>query len=695
MSNLRRLDLLKTHLLSKFPTSSLDRSLDEYRGRGEKINSSLLSQLYFEDGYDTLMKMRKAMTKNPLFNHYEEAEMPREKLRERVVQQIASLYFSFNLSYEVDKKWPLGKCHFCFGLAEHDLGLTTRFCVHIILYIDTLQNIGTKKHLELINRAYQLLDYGSFGMTELGHGSNVAKVETTATYDHNAREFIINSPTPTSAKWWIGAAGKTANMSVVFAQLIVDGVGRGVHAFVVPVRDYATHETLPGVILGDCGKKLSNDGIDNGFMLFKNYRVPYDALLDKYSWISPDGKFKTSFKNQDKRLAVMLGGLIRGRTAVVIGSEQNMRHALTIALRFSAIRKQFGLQNGPEVPILDYQTQRYRLIPHLARAFAIRTGGLFLCSNYIRIRPKIDNEPESDDINEHHAFLSAFKVVASSYGVACTQDCREAVGGLGYSSYSALGRLRANQDTHLTWEGDNTVLIQQAGKFIFKQIQRTFKGYKINAPTLSILKTDYEECKALKQSFENSQQLENEKMLMELIEFKFNHLLHKALLKVQENAQVSTDMLEVWNNSQVFHIQDLGKVYGEYVMAREFLKFVHDIEAKCEVTGRVIRKLFYLYVVDTVDRSIGLFLENALNSQQAKIVKDSVIRLCNEIAPSSVSIVDALAAPDNVLGSAIGNSDGQMYTHMIESVENGPNVYEKPEWLPLIHQIREASKSKQ
>ena len=63
----------------------------------------------------------------------------------------------------------------------------------------------------------------------MGHGSNVAKVETTATYDHSTREFIINSPTATSAKWWIGAAAKNANKSVFFAQLFLGEENKGVH----------------------------------------------------------------------------------------------------------------------------------------------------------------------------------------------------------------------------------------------------------------------------------------------------------------------------------------------------------------------------------------------------------------------------------------------------------------------------------
>jgi acyl-CoA oxidase len=54
---------------------------------------------------------------------------------------------------------------------------------------------------------------GCFAMTELGHGSNVACLETTATFDEASDEFIIHTPTLTATKWWIGGAAQSATHS--------------------------------------------------------------------------------------------------------------------------------------------------------------------------------------------------------------------------------------------------------------------------------------------------------------------------------------------------------------------------------------------------------------------------------------------------------------------------------------------------
>lgn len=72
-------------------------------------------------------------------------------------------------------------------------------------------------------------------------------------------------------------------MTVCWAQLHIDDKCHGVHAFLVPIRNKDTHRVLPGITVGDCGPKNGLDGIDNGFMLFHNIRIPYDNLLDKFS----------------------------------------------------------------------------------------------------------------------------------------------------------------------------------------------------------------------------------------------------------------------------------------------------------------------------------------------------------------------------------------------------------------------------
>ena len=79
--------------------------------------------------------------------------------------------------------------------------------------------------------------FGCYLQTELGHGTNVSRLETIATFIPATQEFEIHSPTLTSSKWWIGALGKTATHGVVQAKLVLpDGKDAGPHLFFVQLR---------------------------------------------------------------------------------------------------------------------------------------------------------------------------------------------------------------------------------------------------------------------------------------------------------------------------------------------------------------------------------------------------------------------------------------------------------------------------
>ena len=67
----------------------------------------------------------------------------------------------------------------------------------------------------------------------MGHGSDIAGLETTATFDRETDEFIIHTPTIRAAKWWPGDLGCFATHAIVFAKLIIDGNPVNVVPFIV------------------------------------------------------------------------------------------------------------------------------------------------------------------------------------------------------------------------------------------------------------------------------------------------------------------------------------------------------------------------------------------------------------------------------------------------------------------------------
>ncbi|KAK4747429.1 hypothetical protein SAY87_014015 [Trapa incisa] len=99
--------------------------------------------------------------------------------------------------------------------------------------------------------AYKMQIIGCYAQTELGHGSNVQGLETTATFDPKTDEFIIDSPTLISSKMSItsGGLGKVSTHANVYTRLITDSQNHGAHGFTVQLRGLDDHMALPGIKL--------------------------------------------------------------------------------------------------------------------------------------------------------------------------------------------------------------------------------------------------------------------------------------------------------------------------------------------------------------------------------------------------------------------------------------------------------------
>ena len=129
--------------------------------------------------------------------------------------------------------------------------------LHVSMFLVTLRDQGTpEQHQLFLKKAEKYEIIGCYAQTELGHGSNVRGLETTATWDPKDQTFILHSPHLTASKWWIGSLGRTANHAVVMAQLIIAGRHYGPHPFVVQIRDLETHEPLENIHVGDIGPKF-------------------------------------------------------------------------------------------------------------------------------------------------------------------------------------------------------------------------------------------------------------------------------------------------------------------------------------------------------------------------------------------------------------------------------------------------------
>jgi acyl-CoA oxidase len=341
-------------------------------------------------------------------------------------------------------------------LGHGDLSLLVKVGVQWGLYGGAIFALGTARHHARLAAIASGDELGCFAMSEVGHGSNVAAIETIARYDHATRELEIHTPGESARKEWIGGAAHDARWGVVFAQLEVGGERHGVHAMLVPIRT-TTGDSVAGVRTGDSGHKMGLNGVDNGRLWFEHVRVPVANLLDRFASIDNDGHYASPIASPDRRFFTMLGTLIGGRVSVGAGAVSAARAALAIAVRYAEARRQFGAEG--ERRLLDYPTHRRRLLPHVAETVVLRVA-----FGELRRRHAEAFTGELGDTRELEALAAALKVYASARAVEAVQAAREACGGQGYLSANRIPELRTGVDIFTTFEGDNTVLAQLAGK---------------------------------------------------------------------------------------------------------------------------------------------------------------------------------------------------------------------------------------
>lgn len=542
-------------------------------------------------------------------------------------------------------------------LAMSDLSLMVKAGVQWGLFGGAIENLGTERHHEAyVKPLIDLELLGCFAMTETGHGSDVQSLETTATYDAATQEFVIDSPTRTSRKDYIGGAAQTARVAAVFAQLITpDGTVHGVHCFVVPIRG-EDGEDLPGVTTSDCHYKGGLPGVDNGRIQFDQVRIPRENLLNKYADVAPDGTYTSPIENPNRRFFTMLGTLIRGRVTVGGSAGAAARVGLDIATRYALGRRQFSDPDGGEVLLMDYLVHQRRLFPLIARSYALQFAQNELVAKCHELQSADDPDPEEQRELESRA--AGLKAANTWHATRAIQEAREACGGAGYLAENRLIALKADTDVFTTFEGDNHVLFQLVAKELLTAYADDIKGmspvewvrFAANFAGERVVKrtaaqTIMQTILDTREDNEEEGSLFNRGTQVKMFEDREEYMLASVARRLQSKSK-EMSAFEAFNSVQD-HVLHVAQAHIDRIVLEAFVAGIDACETKD--ARHILGMVCDLYALSVIEEDKAWFVEHRfLSTERAKAVTRGINDRCKRLRPYAETLVDGFGIPENL-----------------------------------------------
>ena len=569
----------------------------------------------------------------------------------RQTQALAQLgYGALALPEEYGGEGDFGKYSAVFEmLGYHDGSLAIKFGVQFGLFAGSIANLGTERHHKAYLRAAGQFELaGCFAMTETGHGSNVRGLETTITYLPESQEFEVHSPHWGAGKEYIGNA-LDSTLATVFGQLIVGGVSQGVHAILVPLRD-ADHALLPGISVDDSGYKMGLNGVDNGRIWFKHVRVPQTNLLNRFGDVDAAGNYSSPIDNPGKRFFTMLGTLVGGRVCVPRAGLSAAKAGLAIAVNYALRRRQFA--PGPQLPetlLLDYPSHQRRLLPVLAKAYALDAALDWLNERYA------DRTP--DTMRELETQAAGMKAYATWYTTAALQECREACGGKGYLLDNRIGQRKGDTEIYTTFEGDNTVLCYLVARSLLTKFRDDFR----EEGTFGVLRfvagrvtSQFTDLNPLAVRNTDPDHLRSHEFLSAAFRFREERMVYSVSQRIRRRVKAGMPAAEAFVLVQT-QLRDLALAYVERMVYERFRENIDEL-AKSEraALAPVLTQLAELFGLEAIERGKGWFFEyDFLTPAKSKAIRREVGNLCAEVRPHAAGLVDAFGIPRSVLGARI------------------------------------------
>ncbi len=177
-------------------TAAAQTTLDVQDARQQaSFDPNTLNQLLSAGSRDQTLRRRVAdvLARDPRFDKTPRSYLSRAQQLERGFRLTRDLFAVVD-----ENNWNAQEYAAALSLVDEPIGLN----LHEIAFTPVIESQGSdEQQREWLPKCYSHEILGCYLQTELGHGSNVQQLETTATYDADSDEFVLHSGPISATKW--------------------------------------------------------------------------------------------------------------------------------------------------------------------------------------------------------------------------------------------------------------------------------------------------------------------------------------------------------------------------------------------------------------------------------------------------------------------------------------------------------------
>ncbi|MCU1600672.1 MAG: Acyl-CoA oxidase, partial [Frankiales bacterium] len=389
----------------------------------------------------------------------------------------------------------------------------------------------------------------------------------------------------------------------------------------------------------DSGHNMGKKRVDNGRVRIHPVRNPRDNLLDRFGTDTEDGTYSSPISTPGARFFTMIGALVEGRICIAGAGLAVARNALTIAVRWGEQRRQFGTGLDMDTPLMDYLTHQRRLLPAVCESYVLQAAHDHLVERYVA---SLDGGAGQREVE---ALAAGLKAVATWHMVGAVQQSRECCGGKGYLAENRFASLRADSDVFVTFEGDNTVLLQLVAKTLLSDYAAQFEdldavglvrhlGSRQATRVLSDLAHRFGKADLLDPSWQ-----------LDALRFREERLVDSLARRLRTLTQrEGMDPLRALGRCQD-HALAAARAHVE--------RQAHEL-FQGNVTPGLLEQVRDLAALSTIERDRAWWLEHGfLSPDAAKDLQKQVNTLCRELRPEALTLVGGFGIPDALLRAPI------------------------------------------